>query len=95
MRSLVVTRAGLPELSTNGMREVRMICMTRVCVSSDSTNHPVWNRAGYVHALNTKRGCRSGNGNLRMLGIKHISLASGDRLEVAKVIADRLGMDTV
>ncbi|WP_088702540.1 heavy metal translocating P-type ATPase [Rhizobium sp. R693] len=33
--------------------------------------------------------------DLRKLGIKHISLASGDRLEVAKVIADRLGMDAV
>ncbi|MGY5792883.1 heavy metal translocating P-type ATPase len=33
--------------------------------------------------------------DLRTLGIKHISLASGDRLEVAKAIADRLGMDTV
>ncbi|WP_431323079.1 heavy metal translocating P-type ATPase [Rhizobium sp. YTU87027] len=33
--------------------------------------------------------------DLRTLGIKHISLASGDRLEVAKAIADRLGMDAV
>jgi heavy metal translocating P-type ATPase len=32
---------------------------------------------------------------LRGLGVKHISLASGDRLEVAKAIADRLGMDAV
>lgn len=32
---------------------------------------------------------------LRELGIKRISLASGDRLEVARAIADRLGMDAV
>jgi len=53
MRRLVVTRVELAELSMKGMREVHMTCIIRVCVSKDSTNHPIWNRAGFVHALNT------------------------------------------
>ncbi|MDQ0561562.1 heavy metal translocating P-type ATPase [Rhizobium mesoamericanum] len=42
-------------------------------------------RGDAVHAID----------DLRTLGIKHISLASGDRHEVARAIADRLGMDAV
>jgi hypothetical protein len=52
MRRLVVTRAELAELSMKGMQEVRMTCIIGVCVSKDCTNHPVWNKAGFIHTLN-------------------------------------------
>ncbi len=53
MITAVVTISGqLARLCKKGMRFVRMMWMIKVCVSSDSTNQPVWNsdaRAGSQH----------------------------------------------
>ena len=44
MITTVVTISGqLARLWRNGIRLVRMMWMISVCVSSDSTNQPVWN----------------------------------------------------
>ena len=44
MMIAVVTISGqLARLWRKGMRLVRMMWMMSVCVSSDSTNQPVWN----------------------------------------------------
>ena len=46
MTTTVVTISGqLARLCKKGIRFVRMTWMMSVCVSSDSTNQPVWNRA--------------------------------------------------
>ena len=51
MTQIVVTMTGqLAQLCRNGIRFVRMMWIIRVCVSSDSTNQPVWNRALFVPA---------------------------------------------
>ena len=43
----------LARLWMNGILLVRMTWMINVWVNSDSTNQPVWNRAGLFPALNT------------------------------------------
>ena len=40
----ITSCVGLGRLRKNGTRRVRITKMTNVCVASDSTNHPVWNR---------------------------------------------------
>lgn len=53
MIAAVVTMSGvLARVWRKGIRLVRMTWMMSVCVSSDSTNHPVWNsdaRVGSQH----------------------------------------------
>ncbi len=49
----VAIRAPLARLWMKGICAVRMMWMISVCVSSDSTNQPVWNRAGLVQASKT------------------------------------------
>src|SRR5689334_1450284 len=41
---LVMAKGRLGRLRKKGLRRVRMTKMIRVCVASDSTNHPVWNK---------------------------------------------------
>ena len=41
---VMVITGQLARLWMKGMRLVRMMWMISVCVSSDSTNQPVWNR---------------------------------------------------
>jgi hypothetical protein len=43
----------LARLCKNGIFAVRMMWMIKVCVSSDSTNHPVWNNGGLLQAANS------------------------------------------
>src|SRR5450755_1249807 len=53
MMRVVVMSAVLAGLCKNGTFAVRIIWMIKVWVSRDSTNQPVWNNAGLVHALKT------------------------------------------
>ena len=43
MRTVVTISGQLARLCRKGIRLVRMTWMISVCVSSDSTNQPVWN----------------------------------------------------
>ena len=43
--TVVAIRGQLAQLCRNGIWFVRMMWMISVCVSSDSTNQPVWNSA--------------------------------------------------
>ena len=58
MMIAVVTISGqLARLWRKGMRLVRMMWMMSVCVSSDSTNQPVWNRATRSCVLRASQPC--------------------------------------
>ena len=48
---VVVMSAALARLSRNGIFAVRMMWMMSVWVSRDSTNQPLWNKAGLLQAL--------------------------------------------
>ena len=51
MTTTVVTMSGqLARLCRNGMWLVRMMWMISVCVSSDSTNQPVWNSCSVLQS---------------------------------------------
>ena len=56
MMIAVVTISGqLAQLCRNGIRLVRMMWMISVCVSSDSTNQPVWNSDALAPGPSSRR----------------------------------------
>ena len=59
--AVVAVSAVLARVCKNGIRSVRITWMMNVCVTSDSTNQPVWKSGALPGSVQPKRNRRAAN----------------------------------